>query len=271
MLEQFQPDHEAFRESELACMDELSSWLSLIIDNVQAHQELKHNKLSYRQLLGKFLATNEEERRKIAREIHDEVNQILLSAKLKLENIEDTFPAEMDNVREKLQIIRSHISHVFDDLHRLSLSLRPPALDELGLPQALEWYTQNLSREVGLPVELKVRGLNRRRPAPVIETELFRIAQEALSNIIKHAQATAATIKLEFSESQIVLLVKDNGKGFDTNVIFSPSGTTQNLGMLGMTERAEICGGSLEIKSAPWRGTAIKVEIPIGSFDWGAY
>jgi len=271
LLEHYQSQYRIFTEADLLQLEALSSWIWLIIDYMQLHLELKHNKRSYRELLGKFIATSEEERKRIARELHDEVNQILLSARLKLEDVESTFPAEMVDVRERLQVIRSHINHVFDALHRLSLSLRPPAMDELGLPQALDWYIQNLSKEVGLPIRLEVKGLSQRRPAPVIEMELFRIAQEALSNMVKHAQATSAMIKLEFNKSRMVLLAEDNGRGFDTNTVLSTSGSTRNLGLLGMRERVEICGGTFEIDSTPERGTRLKVEVPISSYDWGAY
>ncbi len=271
LVEHYQTSHPALTKADLAQLEVLGSWISLIIDNAQTHLELRHSKRSYRELLGRFITTSEEERKKIAREIHDEVNQILLSARLKLEDVESTFPAEMAEVRERLKVIRSHINCVFDDLHRLSVSLRPPALDELGLPQALEWHIQFLSEETGLPISLEVNGLKSRRPAPVVETELFRIAQEALSNTVKHAQATSATIRLEFDETKMILLAEDNGRGFDANTLLSTSGGTRNLGLLGMKERAEICGGTLEIDSAPGRGTRLKVEIPISSYDWGAY
>jgi len=271
LLEHYQPQHRAFGEADLLQLEALGSWISLLIDDVQSHLELKHNKRSYRELLGKFIATSEKERKEIAREIHDEVNQLLLSIRLNLEDIESTIPAEMVNVRGRLEVIRSHINRVFDELHQLSLSLRPPALDELGLPQALDWHIQNLSKEAGLPITLEVKGLSQRRPAPIIETQLFRIAQEALSNVVKHAKATSATIKLQFNKSQMVLLAEDNGTGFDVNTVLCMSGTAKNLGLLGMTERVEICGGTLEIDSTPGHGTRLKVEIPINSYDWGAY
>ncbi len=271
LLEQWTDGHRAFREADLTQLEMLGNLISLLIDDVQTHLELRHSKRSYRELVGRFITTSEEERSRIAREIHDEVNQMLLSARLRLEDVESTFPPEMVEVRERLQVIRSHINHVFDDLHRLSLSLRPPVLDELGLPQALEWYIQYLSEEAGLPIALEVRGLRSRRPAPVVETELFRIAQEALSNVVKHAQATSAKIRLEFNKSQLVLIAEDNGSGFDAGAYLSSSGGKQNLGLLGMKERAEICGGTLEIDAASSRGTRVKVEIPISSYDWGSY
>ncbi len=199
------------------------------------------------------------------------LNQLLLSVMLNLEDIESTLPAGLIEMRERLQLSRSHVIQVVDDLRELSFRLRPPALDELGLPQALDWYIDNLSKEADLHITLTVSGLSRRRPAPIVETELFRIAQEALSNVIKHAQASSAKVELDFGKSRIMLLVQDNGTGFDSSTLLTISGTKQNLGLLGMRERAERCGGTLKIDSAPGSGTRLRVEIPVGSYDWGAY
>lgn len=270
LLEHYK-EHRPFDQADLLQLEALSSWISLIVDNAQSHLELKHTKRSYRELLGKFIAKSEEERKGIAREIHDEVNQLLLSVKLDLENIGSALPADLVEVRERLEVSRSHINQVLNDLRELSLDLRPPALDELGLPQALDWYIHSRLNESRLPVTLEVSGLSRRRPAPVIETELFRIAQEALSNVIKHARATSARVKLDFGKSRLVLQVEDNGRGFDSNAVLRMSGDKQNLGLLGMIERAEICGGTLKIDSTPRRGTRVKVDIPVGSYDWGIY
>jgi signal transduction histidine kinase len=135
----------------------------------------------------------------------------------------------------------------------------------------LDWYIRRLSKEASLPIVLEVSGLSQRRPAPVVEIELFRIAQEALSNVIKHAKAASARVKLNFGKSRLVLMVQDNGTGFDTDAALSMSGDKQNLGLLGMMERAELCGGILKIESALGHGTRLKVEIPVSSYDWGAY
>lgn len=270
LLEHYK-EHSPFSDADLLQLKALSSWISLIIDDMQSHLELKQSKRSYRELLGKFIATNEEERRKIAREIHDEVNQLLLSVMLNLEDIEGALPAELVEVGERLRVNRSHISQAFDDLRELSFRLRPPALDELGLPQALEWYVDNLSKEAGLSITLRVSGLSQRRPAPVVEMELFRIAQEALSNVIRHARAASARIKLNFGKSRLVLLVEDSGTGFDPSALLSTSGSNRSLGLLGMMERAELCGGTLKIDSSPGSGTQLRVEIPVSSYDWGAY
>lgn len=271
LLEHSNAEETNFTEANLLQLEELSSLIWFIIEYVQASLELKDMKRSYRNLLGRFIATSEEERKRIAREIHDEVNQLLLSVRLNLEDMENSLPSEKIELRKRLEIIRSYINRAFDDLHTLSLSLRPPAMDELGLPQALDWYIQNLSKEAGLPITLQTTGMGQRRPAPVIEMELFRLAQEALSNIIKHAQATAAKIKLEYTRSQLILLVEDNGKGFDVNAVLGTSTSVRNLGLLGIRERAEMCGGTLDISSSIGKGTKIKVEVPLSSYDWGAY
>jgi signal transduction histidine kinase len=269
-VEHYKP-HRPFNEADRLQLEAVGGLISLIIDNLQSRLELKNTKRSYRELLGKFLARNEEERKKIAREIHDELNQLLLSVKLNLEGMEGVLPADLVRARERLAVSREHIDQALDGLRELSLNLRPPALDDLGLPQAMDWHVRRVSKEFSLPVTLEVTGLSQRRPAPVAEIELFRIAQEALSNVIKHAKASSARVKLNFGKLRLVLLVEDDGTGFDTSSALSMSGDKQSLGLLGMRERAELCGGTLKIASTPGDGTRIKVEIPVKSYDWGVY
>jgi signal transduction histidine kinase len=271
LLEDFNRKRRKFNQTDSTELEVISNWISLVIEHHRSNLELKESKRSYRELLGKFLASSEDERRRIAREIHDDINHILLSVKLNLEDMEVTLPPELVKAREKLKVLHTHVSKAFDDLHRLSLDLRPPGLDELGLPQALDWYVQTQSREAGLPIKIEVRGLSQRRPAPVVETELLRIAQEALSNILKHAQASSANVRLTFGRSKLTLEVADDGIGFDVDAIFSARGTTRNLGLLGMIERAEMCGGELNIRSSPGGGTKLTAVVPIGSYDWGTY
>ena len=270
-LEHFNKEHRKFNRTDCNKLEVLSNWISLVIEHHYSNLKLKESKRSYRELLGKFLAGSEDERKRIAREIHDEINHILLSVKLNLEDMEISLPSEMTKTREKLKILHAHVGKAFDDLHRLSLNLRPPGLDELGLPQALDWYIQILSKEAGLPIKIEVKGLSQRRAAPVVETELLRIAQEALSNILKHAKASLARVKLTFGRSNLILEVVDDGIGFDVDTVFNAHGTVRNLGLLGMRERAEICGGELSIRSSPRTGTKLTTVVPIGSYDWGAY
>ena len=270
LLEHYK-QHRPFSEADISQAETLICWISLIIDDMQSHLELKHTKRSYRELLGRWITATEEERRIIAREIHDEVNQLLLSVKLNLENMESTLPADLVEARSSLEVSKSRINQVLDELHKLVLTLRPPALDDLGLAQALDWYIHNCSKEDSLSITMEVSGLSQRRPAPVIETNLFRVAQEALSNVIKHARGTSATVRLTFEKSRLTLVVEDNGVGFNSGGTLRTFGDKGNLGLIGMKERAKLCGGTLDIDSALGRGTRVKVEVPISSYDWGAY
>jgi len=270
LLEHYK-QHLPFEETDVSQLETLSGWISLMIDNTQSHLELKQSKRSYRELLGKFITVSEEERKRIAREIHDEINQLLLSVKVNLENMENSLPDDMVEARKVIEVSKSHINQVFDDLHGMVMSLRPPALDDLGLAQALDWYIHSYSEETCFPIAMEVTGLSQRRPAPVVETAFFRIAQEALANVIKHARATSAKVRLSFGKSRLVLLVEDNGIGFDPDAMLRISDNRTNLGLLGMEERAKLCGGSLKIDSAPGHGTRLKVEIQVSSYDWGAY
>ena len=270
LLEHYK-QHRPFRETDVPQIEALASWISLIIDDMQLHLQLKHTKRSYRELLGRHITATERERKKIAREIHDELNGLLLSVKLNLENMDSALPADLVEVRNVLEASEIRINQVVDELHKMVLNLRPPALDDLGLPQALDYYIHNCSEEACLPIKLEVSGLSQRRPAPVVETELFRIAQEALSNVIKHARASSATVKLNFGRSRLLLTVEDNGAGFDSSAVLHMSGDKGNLGLLGMKERAKLCGGTLKIDSTPRQGTRVGVEVPVSSYDWGVY
>jgi signal transduction histidine kinase len=271
LLEHFNDHHRGFNKADIAQLSEIGKWIPLIIEYHRSELELKETKLSYRQLVGRFLETGEDERRRIAREIHDDINHVLLSVKLDLEDMARSVPEEMEKVREKLKTLHGHVSQAFDNLHRLSLNLRPQILDELGLPQALDLYVRNLSEESGLPITIEVKGLSRRRPAPVVEIELFRIAQEGLSNILKHAHASLAHIRLSFGTLNLMLEIEDDGIGFDVDAIFKDHVSTKNLGLLGMKERAEISGGKLSIFSSQGHGTKLVTTIPIASYNWGTY
>ena len=153
--------------------------------------------------MGRWITTTEEERKLIAREMHDQINQLLLSIKLTLESMESSLPTGYANIHNKLETSKSRINQVFDELRELVYNLRPAALDDLGLAQALEWYIDTFSKESGPSIILKVNGLRHWRPAPVVETNLFRITQEALVNVVKHAQATSAKVTLTFIKSNL--------------------------------------------------------------------
>jgi len=271
ILEHHDMQTRKFNRTDLEKLEFICLWSSQITECLRLDQNLKDSNRSYRELLGKFLASNEAERKRIAREIHDEINHILLSVKLNLEDMGNSLPPDMIGSREKLITLQKYVGRAFDELHRLSFDLRPPGLDELGLPQALDWYITTISQDSGLPIKFEIIGMQYRKPAPVVETALLRIAQESLSNTIKHANASSARVKLHYTEHNLSLEVEDNGIGFNTRSLLDIHASTNNLGLLGMRERAEMCGGELNFISSPGNGTRIITRIPIDSYNWGTY
>ncbi|MCR4393721.1 MAG: GAF domain-containing sensor histidine kinase [Dehalococcoidales bacterium] len=271
VLEQFNTEHRKFNRTDKNYLEIVSHWIALMLEHIRLNSELKDTKRSYRELFGKVLMSNEDERKRISREIHDEINHILLSVKISLEDIQNSLSPEFAAIKDKLKILNSHIGKAFDELHRLSFDLRPPGLDELGLPEALRWYLDTISTESGLPINFEVQGTEFRKPAPIVEMALFRIAQEAVANVIKHAKASSALVKLHYNGENINLEISDDGVGFDVTSVFSMQTTPRNLGLLGLKERAEMCGGKLTIDSSPGNGTRVKTVIPIKSYDWGTY
>ena len=144
----------------------------------------------------------------------------------------------------------------------LALELRPSALDDLGLSMAIDWYVKDYLAKRGLDVKIEAIGPETKLPS-YTETMLFRIIQEALTNIVKHAEASQVRVQLEFSDSTAIVQVEDNGKGFDVEAALSREGMRHNLGIHGMAERATLLGGTFTIRSQPGQGTHLRVEVPL--------
>lgn len=212
-------------------------------------------------LLGKVISAQEEERRRIARELHDEAGQALTSLMLGLRHLEEHSDGEP--ARRKAAELRSLTGDTLDRMHDLALELRPTALDDLGLVAALEGYVKDYAAKHGLKVDFHAGSLKGGRLPPQEETTLYRIAQEALTNVVKHADASNVSILLEQRNSTAVLIVEDDGRGFDLKAVTQGSDRARRLGLLGMEERASLIGGRLTIESHPGGGTAVFVEIPI--------
>jgi signal transduction histidine kinase len=212
-------------------------------------------------LLGKVISAQEEERRRIARELHDEAGQALTSLMLGLRHLEEH--SDEEPARRKAAELRSLAGDTLDRMHDLALELRPTALDDLGLVAALESYVKDYAAKHGLNVDFHAGSLKGGRLPPQEETTLYRIAQEAMTNVVKHADASNVSILLEQRDSTAVLIVEDDGKGFDLEAVTRGGGRAQRLGLLGMEERASLIGGRLTIESHPGGGTAVFVEIPV--------
>jgi signal transduction histidine kinase len=211
------------------------------------------------ELLKKVITAQEEERKRIARELHDETSQALSALLL---SIETGFRAAPEYVKKPLDQVKAMANRILDDVHRLIFDLRPSILDDLGLAAAVRWSGESRLESMGVDFSFEVIG-SERRLTPEIETTLFRIAQEAISNIVRHAEAEAVLIKIEFGDEVIRLLIEDDGKGFDAGEAVGSVQGTRGIGLLGLNERAALLDGTVRIHSEPGKGTRVHVEVPL--------
>ena len=209
-------------------------------------------------LTGKLIEAQEVECKRIARELHDDFNQRLAALSVELESMERTPIAPPGPVARQLAAIRAQVGHLSDDLHDLAYRLHPSLLEHVGLEVALRDHVTEFTKRTGLPVTFDAREV----PAMLsqeIATNLFRVMQESLQNVSKHAQATRVTVRLSGSSNGIGLSVRDNGKGFDLE---SKNARVKGLGLVSMQERARGLGGFLRIHSLPSNGTKVCAWIP---------
>lgn len=208
----------------------------------------------------RLVEVQEGERRHIARELHDEIGQALTAADLNLRaSIEANGSTPLlPRLTASSEMIRSVLEKVQD----MSLNLRPSMLDDLGLESAVRWYTTRQAELARLEAEFVSDPLDRRLD-PVIETECFRIAQEALTNVVRHARATSVRVRLAAQDGCLCLSVKDDGIGFDVSALREQAVRGKSLGLLSMEERAALAGGGLELRSAPEMGTEVRAWFPL--------
>lgn len=210
------------------------------------------------QYVSGVIAAQEDERKRIARELHDSTSQSLTSLLIGLRALSDLCP--LPELRQRAEELRAVAGVTLNDVHALALQLRPSILDDLGLPEALKRHVDDCRKRYPLNIDLAVTGLDDCRLPSEIETALYRITQEALTNVIRHAQATTASIFIERREDRVLAIIDDDGKGFDPAVISHHDG---HLGLYGIRERAELLSGHLVIESQPEMGTSLYVEIPL--------
>jgi len=211
------------------------------------------------QLLSRqLLETQETERRHLARELHDEIGQTLTVLKINLKALEPVPKQVKPYLQESLRLVDSTIQRI----RNLSLDLRPSQLDHFGLVDTLQWYVDRWVHRTGLIMHFAADRLQP-RPHPLIETTCFRVVQEALTNIIRHARARQVWITLQQHDTALDLLIRDDGIGFDIDVARAQAAQGKGLGLFGMEERVRLVGGQLEIATAPKKGTEIRVCMPL--------
>lgn len=226
----------------------------------EAEEKLKHYGHRLQQLSHGLVEAHETERRRIARELHDEIGQALTVAQIHLQALLQSpgTAAQRERMTESLQVVERVLEQVQD----ISLNLRPSMLDDLGLEATLRWYTSRQAALTGIKCRLRVETLQHRL-APAIETECFRVAQEALTNIARHARARTVTVDLRAADGQLHLRVRDDGAGFDVSALREQAVQGESLGLLSMEERALLAGGGIEINSAPGQGTEVHAWFPL--------
>jgi PAS domain S-box-containing protein len=226
----------------------------------QALAELQMGRERLQRLSQLLLEAHENERRHIARELHDEIGQALGALKINLFML--SMPSEPDLFALRLHESAKIVDDLIQQVRALSLDLRPAVLDDLGLAAALEWYTGRVAQRTGLEITFNDE-LGRQAVPPATATTCFRVAQEALTNIVRHAMACQVTVGMHHSDGRLVLSVSDDGVGFDVARQRGRAAGGASLGMLSMQERVDLIGGSIDITSAPGRGTRVVARFPL--------
>ena len=224
----------------------------------RAEQELRASTEQLRNLTAHLQSVREDERARISREVHDELGQSLTAVKMDLAWLAGRLPRSNGPMLKRIHSTRQLADSIIQSIRRISTELRPAVLD-LGLAAAVEWQVQEFQARSG--IQCKVRLLTREVVASNASTAMFRIFQEILTNVARHAKATLAEVVLQKQRDRLVLLIRDNGRGFDQA---DPS-LSKSLGLLGMRERAAILGGQVNISSAPGKGTTVTAWIPLRS------
>jgi len=257
-LADLQAAHEQLESLVQARTRELGDALNSLRLEMAEHHSTEAARIA---LLRRLVKAQEDERRRIARDLHDHMGQQLTALRHQLEALEQcsaTEPPSPARIQHTLGIARQ----IEADIDFLAWELRPALLDDLGLRAALADYLERWSAHVGIAAVLHSSGLDAWRPSPEIETNLFRVAQEALHNVSKHAGGTRVDVLLDRRGRELVLIIEDDGVGFDPGARVEAN---RGMGLDGMRERAALIGGRLEVESTSGRGTTLFVRVPIAA------
>ncbi|MBP7043104.1 MAG: GAF domain-containing sensor histidine kinase [Chloroflexi bacterium] len=261
------PFTEPFSQRDLSLIIAVAGQLSIAIENVNLYQAVQEREALRGELLHQVVAAQEKERQRIARELHDSTGQTLTALGLGLAAASENLHNNPITAAAQLVELRSLSSHALQEIHDMVADLRPSLLDNLGLVSALRSQVQAFERRSKIAASFSVGGL-RRRLDPDVEMSAFRIAQEALTNVYKHAQATEVKVRIIFREDRLCLRVRDNGRGFDPDTVLDAGmKERESWGLLGMQERVSLVGGTFFIRSRPTLGTIIQVCIPLAKED----
>lgn len=247
-----------FNDEHVRVAEALSSQASVAVENAILFEQMQAATERMQTLSRRLVEVQENERRTVARELHDEAAQALVSLRYGLQLLERETGG--DGVAARVAELKQTTDAVIDSLHRLAGALRPASLDHVGLEAALRQHLRSVEAKWGLTVRFKARGLKGERLPAAVETALYRVVQEAVTNVVRHASATRVDVLVERRDGRVVAMVEDDGNGFAPGTDMG----AECLGLVGMRERAEALGGTLTLESAPGEGTTIAVEVASG-------
>ena len=228
----------------------------------QLLEQSRYMQEQLRLLSRQLLLAQEEERKKISRELHDEIAQTLTGINIRLASLKTEAMVNTKGLQKKITSTQRLVEKSVDIVHRFARELRPTVLDDLGLIPALHSFMKSFTKRTGVRTHLTVFAAVERLD-PAKRTVLFRVAQEALTNVARHAQASRVEVSIQKLRSRVCMKIKDDGKSFNVERALHANGG-KHLGLLGMRERLEMVGGRFDVESAPGKGTAITAQIPLG-------
>jgi PAS domain S-box-containing protein len=237
----------------------LGNLLGNAIENTKLMETIRQHRYELRRLTEKLFQSQEEERRRIARELHDEAGQSLTAVKLGLDRLEQKIPAENNTLHNDLKDIRKMLLRTSSEIRHLSYKLHPTLLSDLGLEPALKLYFKEIQDHSNLDIHFSMIGFDKRLDKD-LETALYRFSQEALTNTLKHSGAEVFNCKIIKSYPKLIFTAEDDGVGFDGKI---ENQDKRSLGLIGMRERTLLLGGTFQLKGRPGKGTRIRIEIPL--------
>ena len=247
-------------DRDLNVLEALGHEVAVAVQRAQLFETVRDREARTRELMQRLMTTQEEERRRIAQDLHDHAGQIMTALIIQLSHLASRLPRERtETISGELGRLRDIAEQGLDDVHKLVYDLRPLVLDDHGLDPAVRSYIDTHIQPTGIDVDFQIVGLDERLSA---ETEIaaYRIIQEAVTNTLRHAEARRIEIRLDRRKDWLIVMVRDDGKGFEMDAAHHH---TKSLGMHGMRERAELVGGSLQVLSVPGAGTTILARLPL--------
>lgn len=247
---------------EFTLMVGICQQLGLTIDNARLYRDVRKREKTLADLLHQVVGAQETERKRIARELHDATGQSLTAISLGLRGVETMVSQGKPVSAAQIRELQTFGTSALGELRQIISDLRPSQLDDLGLVPALQWYVQSFESRCGVKTGFSLKGRSERL-ASEYETVLFRMVQEAFTNIAKHARATMATVTLQIVPNQVTLEITDNGVGFNPKEVLNGDNYPSGWGLLGIQERTSLLGGVCQINSGPGQGTKIIVRVPL--------